>query len=187
MAMTEMEREQILADRAAEIDRRNQDLKLKRLLAGSDDKKRKAGMAELEDGARKSHRQKTKTTERLDAYKRQRELKGAQRARGEGARRGDRSPSEDGQRSDDVDADGESEVEWDDHKPQTSPQRDEGPPGLELFNKVRLGRLELAQYCCYPRFEDTVKGCYCLVSVGSEGSKAYRMAEIRGNSVLQRH
>jgi len=182
MAMTEIQREEILAERAAEVQRRAQDQQLKRLLSArnkseSDKKKRKAGLADLDDSQRKSSRQKTKASESLEAYKRQRELKGAQRARGEERRR-EREASEEGGYSEE-DADGEDEVEWDDGR-RASPAKEAPPPELKDFERVRVGRSNFSKVCFYPTFESLIKGCYCRVSVGMEGGQAYRMVQIKG-------
>jgi len=186
MAMTEIQREQVLADRADQARRRTQDQQLKRLLqkqkksdAGADQRKRKAEAAELDDGQRKSSRQKTKEkSSTLDAYKKQRELKGAQRLRGEERRRDGRSPSEAAALSD-RDADGESEVEWDDGHRASAP-REEPPPDLRDFERVRVGRTNFSKVCFYPTFEDRIRGCYCRVSVGMEAGQSYRMAQVKG-------
>ena len=188
MAMTEIQREEILAERAAEVQRRTQDQQLKRLLSArkqteSDQKKRKAGAADLDDNQRKSSRPKTKASETLEAYKRQRELKGAQRARGE-ERRKQREPSEEAGYSEE-DAEGEDVVEFDDGR-RASPPRDELPPDLRSFERIRVGRSRFATVCFYPTFESLLKGCYCRVNVGSEGGHSYRMVQIKG-MVVQRN
>lgn len=182
MAMTEIQREEILAERAAEVQRRAQDQQLKRLLSArnkseSDKKKRKANAADLDDSQRKSSRQRTKANDPLEAYKRQRELKGAQRARGEERRR-EREQSEEAGYSDE-DADGEDEVQWDDgHR--ASPTKEDPPAELRDFERVRVGRSNFTKVCLYPTFETLIKSCYCRVSVGMEGGQAYRMLQIKG-------
>ncbi|KAF4550443.1 Plus-3 domain-containing protein [Elsinoe fawcettii] len=184
MAMTEIEREEILAERAAEAQKRAQDQQLRRLLQsrrGDDEgKKRKADLADLDDGQRKSSRQKTKPTSKIEEYKRQRELKGAARARGEEGRRKERSPSA-GESYSDRDADGESEVEWDDGRRASPPARkDDPPPDLRDFERCRVGRSQFAKYCFYPNFEPLLKNCYVRVNVGMESSgPRYRMCQIK--------
>lgn len=93
--------------------------------------KRKASVADLEEGQRKSSRQKTtlggrkvgEASEAIEAYKRQREKKGRRdelrrrdMAAGEAAPVKDEAPS-------DKDAEGESEVEWDNRERSPSPPR----------------------------------------------------------------
>lgn len=188
MAMTEIRREEILAERAAEVERRAQDQQLKRILqqrkreqAGADKKKRKLAAADLDDeDQRKSSRQKTKASGPLEAYKREREMKGQQRSRGEDRRR-DRSPSRASGDSD-RDAEGDSEVEWDE-KPRAVASREEAPPGLRDFERARVGRTNFARVCFFPTFDTSIKGCYCRVSIGvnrETGAPQYRMAQIKG-------
>lgn len=189
LSLTEIEREEILAERAAEVQRKTQDLQLKRLLAKrrdeaqGDQKKRKASAADLEDGERKTSRQKVKTSAPLEAYKRQRELKGQQRARDADRRRDQRSPSEEGGYSD-QDAEGESEVEWDDRPARkASPAHDEPPPDLRAFDVARIGRSNFGEYCHNPHFEDLAKGCFCRVSTGMDqatGRNTYRLIQVKG-------
>lgn len=187
MSMTEIRREEILAERAAEVEKRTQDQQLKRILqqrkreqAGADKKKRKAAAADLDDeDQRKNSRPKVKSSGPLEAYKREREMKGQQRSREEDRRR-DRSPSRDDADSD-RDAEGDSEVEWDD-KPRTAASREEAPPGLRDFERARVGRSNFARVCFYPTFETAIKGCYCRVSIGvnrDTGAPQYRMAQIK--------
>lgn len=189
MGMTEIEREEILAERAAEVEKQAQDRQLKRLLQArkreeaqaADKKKRKAGAADLEDGERKSSRQKVKASAPLEAYKRQRELKGAGRARDVEARRDERSPSRDDGYSD-RDAEGESEVEWDDH-PQISAPKVEPPAELKDFQRVCVGRSNFAKVCFYPGFDELITGCFARVSIGMNretGENMYRMTQIKG-------
>ncbi|KAJ9619927.1 RNA polymerase-associated protein rtf1 [Taxawa tesnikishii (nom. ined.)] len=165
MAMTEIEREEILAERAAEMEKQQQDRQLKRLLQSrkrdearnADKKKRKAGAADLDDGDRKTSRQ------------RQRELKGAQRAGFEDRRgrddRDDRSPSREEAFSD-RDAEGESEVEWDEAPRVSSVFKDEPPADLKDFQRVCIGRQNFAVVCFYPTFEEAIKGCFVRVNIG---------------------
>ncbi|KAI5208240.1 hypothetical protein E4T39_01589 [Aureobasidium subglaciale] len=189
MAMTEIDREETLADRAAEVERRVQDLQLKKILqqrkreqAGADKKKRKAAAADLDDeDQRKSSRPKVKATSGpLEAYKREREMKGQQRNR-EDDRRRDRSPSRDDADSD-RDADGDSEVEWDE-KPRVAASREEAPATLRDFERARIGRTNFARVCFYPTFDSSVRNCYARVSIGvnrDTGAPQYRMAQIKG-------
>ncbi|KAH0292932.1 hypothetical protein M436DRAFT_60324 [Aureobasidium namibiae CBS 147.97] len=190
MAMTEIRREEILAERAAEVERRVQDLQLKKILqqrkreqAGADKRKRKAAAANLDDDdQRKSSRPKVKASGPLEAYKREREMKGQQRNRGDERRR-DRSPSRDDMDSD-RDAEGDSEVEWDE-KPRAAAAaaaRDDAPAALRDFERARIGRTNFARVCFYPTFETSVRNCYARVSIGvnrDTGAPQYRMAQIK--------
>ncbi|KAI4720407.1 hypothetical protein E4T48_03354 [Aureobasidium sp. EXF-10727] len=188
MAMTEIRREEILAERAAEVERRVQDLQLKKILqqrkreqAGADKRKRKAAAADLDDDdQRKSSRPKVKASGPLEAYKREREMKGQQRNRGDERRR-DRSPSRDDADSD-RDAEGDSEVEWDDKPRAAAAARDDAPAALRDFERARIGRTNFARVCFYPTFESSIRNCYARVSIGvnrDTGAPQYRMAQIK--------
>ena len=199
MALPEVRREVILAERASVMEQRQQENILKRLYQGYKaqdgkakiDKKRKAGAAHPEEGERKSSRQRTtlagrkvgETSASLEAYKAQRERKGQldeQRkldiASGKrGKRRGSTSGASE-------DAEGESEVEWADLQPKQDFSRVEEPPELVDFNRIHIGRPNFGQVCFYPGFEETMKDCYVRVSFAtdSHGGNMYRMAKITG-------
>lgn len=183
MSLPEIERESILAERAEEVSRRQQDLQLRKQLqrsqAAANKHKRKAAAAELEDGTRRSTRPKTEKASALDNYRRAREQKGAERRELESVRdrRDERSPSS----ASDRDADGESEVEW--AEPPSDRRRDEPPAELRDFERCRLGRSNFSKVCFYPGFEDAIRGCFTRVSIGlnrETGQNQYRMTQIRG-------
>ncbi|KAL8895986.1 MAG: hypothetical protein Q9192_003328 [Flavoplaca navasiana] len=203
MALSEIQRESILAERAQQREREVQNEHLRRLVASkkkeaevAEGRKRKADTAELEDRQRKSSRQKTalggrkagETSGAIEAYKRQREEKGArdeQRKR-DGQERRDRKARgslEDGYS--DADADGESEVDWDDVRAHANESRrqDEQPSDQHDFERVRIGRDNFAKVCFYPGFDDAIKDCYARVNIGpnhATGDSIYRMAKISG-------
>ncbi|PLB45795.1 plus-3-domain-containing protein [Aspergillus steynii IBT 23096] len=200
MAMPEIQREQILSERAQQVDRHNQDLALRRLLASREREearqakknKRKASAANLEDGNRKSSRQKTtlggrkvgETSDAIQAYKRQREQKGKrdELRRREPAVKDAKSRSRDDQVSDDDDAEGESEVEWADRDRSPSPPKDDPPADLRDLNRARVGRTNFAQVCFYPGFDDAISGCFVRVNIGPNrdtGLNEYRLCSIK--------
>ncbi|KAK3679019.1 RNA polymerase-associated protein rtf1 [Recurvomyces mirabilis] len=189
LALPELERESILAERAAEQLKRTQDLQLKRALAAAqtaNKNKRKAAAAELDDGGRRTRPKAEKTHTALDDYKRARELKGTDRGRQEAGRgrRDERSPSAAGS---DRDADGESEVEWaepssDRRGHDRDRDREEVRAELRDFDRCRVGRTGFAKMCFYPGFEDAIVGCFARVSIGPDrhtGQNMYRMAQIK--------
>lgn len=186
LGLPEIEREEILAERAANVTRRQQDLQLKRALAATREKarshnKRKAN-DDLDDGMRKSSKAKTEKRSALDDYKRAREQREAGKTRVDSRRdpRDDRSDSY----ASDRDADGESEVEW--AEPSSEYKRDEPPADIRDFNRAHVGRSNFAKVCFYPNFENAVKGCFARVSVGPDrqtGQNVYRMAQIKGMSL----
>ena len=209
MSLNEVRREAILAERAAILERKQQDQILRKLYQGyqakegdkpktSDQKKRKAGTAELEDVQRKSSRQKTtlggrrvgETSDAMEAYKRQREQKGimAEQRKTEAAERKARKGRASASDGSEADADGESEIEWDDGKPRPgrrseSGPRDEPPAEMIDFEHVRIGRDNFAKVCFYPGFDDAIKNCYVRISIGPDkttGENVYRLALIKG-------
>lgn len=206
MALPEIQREQILSERSQQVDRHNQDVVLRRLLATrereharSESKaKRKASAAELEDGQRKSSRQKTtlggrkvgEASDAIEAYKRQREQKGKrdeQRRRDADSRptRARSSSHEEGAYSD-VDADGDSEVEYDDRADRSPsgppPPKDDPPADLKDIQRARVGRSNFAQVCFHPTFAQSLTGCFARVNIGPNeetGQNSYRVCIIK--------
>jgi len=88
----------------------------------------------------------------------------------------------------DADAEGESEVEWDDPKARgarrsSSAPRDEAPAELTDYDHVRLGRDNFAKVCFYPGFEKAITNCFARISIGPDkvtGQNVYRLAQIKG-------
>lgn len=189
MALPEIRREQILAEREEEAMRKRQDIQLKRLLQRqeqdaqrADKKKRKAGSTDFDESPRKSSRARTKQNDALEGFKRHREqaLKDREKA---ADRRRRRTPSAS---QSEEDAEGESEVEWDDGARKS---KDEPAAELHDFERVRVGRSNFAKVCFYPGFEDAIKGCFTRVSVGMDratGQNVYRMAQIKGTEPQMR-
>ncbi|OQE37313.1 hypothetical protein PENCOP_c010G04015 [Penicillium coprophilum] len=203
MAMPEIQREETLSERAQQVDRHNQDLALRRLLASRSREearaakkaKRKAGSAGLDDNQRKSSRQKTtlggrkvgETSGAIEAYKRQREQKGKR----DELRRRDPTKSRRRSRSigsdiSDEDADAESDLELDDRvgRPVSIP-KDDPPAELREIRRAQVGRNNFAKVCFYPGFENAMVGCYARLSIGphpESGQNEYRLGLITGIS-----
>lgn len=202
MAMPEIKREELLADRAQQMERDRQNRALRQLLhareAGQNKNKRKAGKADLEEDTRKTSRQRTKVgggkvgeaSSGIDNLKRARaEKNDRQRRRQEDKDRyGDRRGN--GRDYSDADASGESEVEWDEgnSKARASPSpppKDAPLADLRDIERVRTGRSQFALVCFYPGFQEAITGCFVRVSVGpnhENGENVYRMAVIKGMS-----
>ncbi|EGE02593.1 hypothetical protein TEQG_01628 [Trichophyton equinum CBS 127.97] len=197
MALPEIQREELLSERAQQVDRHNQDIALRRLLANREreearaaaKKKRKAGSADLEDSQRKSSRKKTvlggrkvgEPSDAIEAYKRQREQKGKrdeQRRRDASSRKNNNAGSSPAREADDRDASGESEVEWDD-KPQrrsVSPPRYDPPAELRELQRARIARSNFAQVCFYPGFDQAISNCYTR-KLNTENVRKAQLAE----------
>jgi RNA polymerase-associated protein RTF1 len=202
MSMSEVQREEILAERALQLERKLQSQHLRRLYLAREnadskasEKKRKG--ADLEDSPRKSSRQKTtlggrkvgETSSAIQAYKRQREEKGLQdqQRRREGASRKDRQArSSSDTRFSSADAEGESDVEWDNPKIKVDDHRLRHAPPAD-FNDVRratLPRIALADYCFHPGFPEAVKDCFVRLASKPKpnGDMAYELALVKGDS-----
>jgi RNA polymerase-associated protein RTF1 len=128
----------------------------------------------------------------MEAYKRQREEKGKRdelRRRDTNSKKKDRtSGSPDGALSD-QDANGESEVEWDDGKRRRSlsAPKDDPPADIRDLQRARVGRSNFAQVCFYPGFEQAITNCYARVVIGANketGQNEYRLCLIKSEISL---
>lgn len=202
LAMPELEREQLIARRQEEIDRERQNTLLRRLLqvnkqeSSQSAKKRKAGTAELEDGQRKTSRQRTKiggskvgeTSAGIASLRRARaEKSDRQRRREEDRERNKGKSSLRDSAQDDDDA--HSDVEWSSNygrklSRSPTPEKKDAPlADLRDFERVRLSRSRFAEVCFYPGFDDAITGCYCRVAMGPNrdtGETEYQMGVIKG-------
>ena len=202
MGLSQLERESILADRDQIVQRHNQDQQLRLLLqsrgnvnAKLADKKRKIGNTDPEDSPRKSSRQKTtlggrkvgETSAAIDAYKRQREeknLRDQQRKRDGVNRKDNRARSSSENRYSSADADGESEVEWDDGKIKLdqSKLQNAQPADYHDVRRATLSRGALADYCFHPGFGEAVKDFYVRLpsKPNASGETHYDLMLIKG-------
>ncbi|KAF2812481.1 uncharacterized protein BDZ99DRAFT_496889 [Mytilinidion resinicola] len=191
MALPQVKREEILADREEQKQQKNFSAQLARRAKqiehntqGLDDKrKRKASSAELDENQRKASRPKVKSSQHLEAYKRQREQRGQLRERQNDRRNHGRRESSGSNRASDIDAEGESEVEWDSGAKAAQATREEVPPNLNHYDMARVGRGLFHVVCFYPGFEETMIGAFCRVGSGQDpatGRTLYKMAQIKG-------
>lgn len=209
MALPEVQREELLADRANVADREKQNRALMQLLKErerkdteepeSPDRKRRSAAADVDDTQkRRSTRQKTavggrkigETSAPMEAYRRERAQKGAQaelkKKRSDEAK--DKGRAKDHGHSE-ADADGESESEWDGGQraaaaKHVTPQYKsaEEPPELVNYNYARIGRTGFGEVCFYPEFFDVINGCFVRINIGNDpktGEPSYRMAQIK--------
>ncbi|KAF2036684.1 plus-3-domain-containing protein [Setomelanomma holmii] len=185
LGMSQLEREEILGSRAEETNRAHFTAELARRAAQENNRKRKADSEEPDDAMRKSSRPKVqpRKNDKLEAYKREREQRGQQRQRQDDRRNGRRrSSSEDRGAGSDVDADGESDVEWDDRPAEKA--REEQPATIRDFESVRVGRGFFSEVCFHPGFEEAMTGTFGRVGVGQDAQRRtlYKMAQIKGFS-----
>lgn len=195
LAMPEIKREELLAERASQTERDRQNRALRQLLQARDqekkmqEKKRKAGDDDIEEGNRKTSRQRTKVgggrvgeqSSGIDSLKKARDEKAdRQRRRQEdldrnGPRQVDQHQSED-ELSDD-------EYAWDAPKRNEPTKIQSTPATLGDIERLRVGRSFFARFAFYPGYEEALKGTYARVCIGLDRSgknQLYRMAEIIG-------
>ena len=188
-ALGEIEKEQILAERAQEVENAKWSAEVARRAARIEnsgtlmDRKRKAVSIEPDDSQRKSSRQKVKgkTNDKLEAYKREREQRGQQRQRQDDRRNGRRrSSSADRDPASDLDAEGESEVEY--YEQEKEVVREELPATIQHFEWVRVGRGFFSDVCFYPGFDEAITGTFARIGTGqdSQHRTLYKMAQIKG-------
>ncbi|TLS24486.1 hypothetical protein PpBr36_08181 [Pyricularia pennisetigena] len=199
MSLREIEREEILAERAQEKEKMHQNRLLRQLVSNNEmQKKRSASNAGLaDDDRRKTSRVRTKlggsrvgeTNAALDSLKRARAEKNERTRRREEdkERRKDRSPSYRDGFEDDNDAD--SEVDWAHSSKKKSkeskPEKEDLPAELEDIQRIRMSRTGFGQVCFNPGFEKKMEGCFVRISVGQDREtqeNVYRMAIIKGIS-----
>lgn len=188
MSMSQLDREEILGQRAEEMSKANFAAELARRAAMQNERKRKADSEEPEDSLHKSSRPKVqpRKNEKLEAYKREREQRGQQRQRHDDRRNGRRRSSSGGRSgASDVDADGESDVEWDDRGPEKA--HVELPATLRDFESVRVGRGFFSEVCFYPGFQIAMTGTFGRIGVGQDASRRtlYKMAQIKGKQTIK--
>ena len=201
MNMREVDREQILAERAQEKDRIHQNKLLRQLVSNDEQrKKRSASAADLDDGQRKTSRVRTKvggtkvgeSHSAMDTLKTRRAEKSERNRRREEdrERRKDRPSSRDNRddSGDDYhDDDGDSDVEW--AKPSRK-SRSPDPKSAQVtelrdVERVRLSRSRFGQVCFYPGFEGAIVGTFVRISIGPDPETrepVYRMAAVKGKS-----
>ncbi|GKT60534.1 RNA polymerase II transcription elongation factor [Colletotrichum tofieldiae] len=200
MAMREVERESLLAERQAEIERHRQNRMLRQLVSKQENeekkqklKKRSADAADLEDASRKNSRPRTDgKTSAIDTLRRARAEKSDRaRRREEDRQKGTRSPHDDYR-----DQDSDEGGDWEErdrrrHHKSRSPDdeivaRELPPPDIRDFERVRVGKSRFAEYCFNPGFETAMIGCYVRISIGPDpktGQDEYRMARIQSITV----
>lgn len=188
MNMREVDREQILADRVAEIEAVRRNRLLRQMVASEErkqaKKKRSADTAELEDDSRQPARQRTgKRETAMEVLRRQKAEKQTRREDNERRRADGFSPR--GRMLDDDESDDDFGRDRRDRtrSPEAEVSKEQPPPELKDYERVRLGRNEFAQVCFTPGFESAITGCYIRIALGPHpetGVEQYRMALIKG-------
>ncbi|KAF9363730.1 hypothetical protein BGX34_003458 [Mortierella sp. NVP85] len=188
MAMPEVDREQVLFERAKKrtqlLDHRQVARRLKRQEEANRNSKKGSSSAGR-DSARRSTRAKDSkagSTKALADLKKAQERKRARRSHSpEKRRRAGSEDYSDKSRSSSSDEDVDYDSEPDKKKSKSVARK---PAGLEDLNNIRLGRDRLEKWCYSPFFKDTVVGCFVRLSLGPDSNRqpVYRITEIIGVS-----
>jgi RNA polymerase-associated protein RTF1 len=159
LAMTEIEREAVLAERAQQIERAQQDRHLRNLLKSRTAGDKVNGMAALNDRVRKSSRTKSAPKKTEEATKRGKldELKRVREERSRNAGSGNKGGDDDsGARRHSIISDDEDQGDFADDVYRR--RKEERPIELGDVNRCRIGRTGFGKLCDYPGFEETVVG-----------------------------
>ncbi|CAH0014332.1 unnamed protein product [Clonostachys rhizophaga] len=182
MALGELEREQILNDRATELNNAQVNRRLRQMAENTERQaaqKRSADAAELDEGTRTGSRQRTDKDETaIESFRRARADKKKRREDQE-RRRDKYSPRAHSPGAESDDSYGRAKS----RTPEPDETKDLPPPELRDYDRVRLGRNEFAQVCFTPGFEASIIGCYIRIALGPHpetGIDQYRMALIKG-------
>lgn len=188
-SLSQLEQEKILSERADDSLRRQQQIQLRQKIKEQEREKerlegrnkRKAAAADLDDESRRATRPKTKRDEAMESLKRSRENNRKREVTRRLPTSRSHSPG-----SSDKDAEGESEVEWDDRPRTTGGSREEPLAEMHDIEHIRVGRSRFAECCFFPGFEEAITGCFVRVCVGTDrdGRPLYRMALIKGLASL---
>ncbi|KAG0220490.1 hypothetical protein BGX31_010949 [Mortierella sp. GBA43] len=186
MAMPEVDREQVLFERAKRrtqlLDHRQVARRLKRQEEANRISK-KGSSSTGRDSARRSTRAKDSkagSTKALADLKKAQERKRARRSHSpEKRRRAGSEDYSDNSRSSSSDEDVDYDSEPEKKKSKSVARK---PGTLEDLNSIRLSRDRLEKWCYSPFFKDTVVGCYVRLSLGPDSNRqpVYRITEIIG-------
>ncbi|PSR75690.1 hypothetical protein PHLCEN_2v8981 [Hermanssonia centrifuga] len=182
MQKSEIDREDILAQRLEEMQRIQDKRNLDQML-----RERTGGDETVSKAAKRQHAQRGATKEKsrkLDELKAKRKAKDEKkRTRTDSPKRERSSSPMDMETSDEDEEDGQiSKFEEQEEKERRlfskiSPEDD--TLVLEDLNKVRLTRDMIAKHCMAPWFEDFVKGSFVRYLIGAEeGTPIYRICEV---------
>ncbi|KAI9653908.1 MAG: hypothetical protein M1831_005593 [Alyxoria varia] len=196
LSMSEARREQLLAERAEQVEQslfnrklleRHNDAEKERLRGTMGIPKRKPTDDHdlTKQPPRKVNRKRAEANDRLDQYKRQRNEREEKR-QSLSTRGGLKSsPFRDtGSAADSGSEDARGDFD-DSPAPTHAPlaSKSEPEPTLREFHLCQVGRSNFADYMFTPHFEDKVKGCYVRVNLGpnprERGTFDYRMASIK--------
>jgi RNA polymerase-associated protein RTF1 len=193
MKMREVERETILAERREENQKIKQNRILRQLVTAQEEKekeqqrrKRSADDADLEEGSRKTARQRTRldgtlvgeTSTGIGDLRRARAEKSDRQRRREEDRERQRGRMSPDQAARDQEGPGDADDEW--LRSRTPEHEIEAK--LADFERLRIGRNNFAEICFKPGLEDTLIDCYVRVlgKPDRHGDQRYHILAIKG-------
>ncbi|KAI0827453.1 plus-3-domain-containing protein [Trametes gibbosa] len=184
MEMSEIDREDILAQRQEEMQRYTDKRQLENMLKMQNGR----GSAEesVSKAAKRQHAVRGATKEKsrkLDELKAKRKAKDEKKRTRTNSPKRDRSSSPMDMETSDDEEDGQitkyDEEEERDRKLYGKSNPDDEPVSLEDLNKCRIGRNQIAKHCMAPWFEDYVKGAWVRYLIGQENNQpVYRICEV---------
>ncbi|KAH9947753.1 hypothetical protein B0H21DRAFT_806805 [Amylocystis lapponica] len=184
MQMSEIEREDILAQRLEEmqriLDKRNLDQMLK-AQSGRKGEESVAKAAKRQHAVRGATKEKSRKLDELKAKRKEKDEK--KRTRTNSPKRDPSSSPVDMEMSDEEEEDGQiskfEEQEERERKLLNKVAADDEPITISDLNMCRLTRDQLVRYCMTPWFEDFVKGGFVRYLIGMEqGQPVYRICEV---------
>ncbi|KAL7284626.1 hypothetical protein ACG7TL_001922 [Trametes sanguinea] len=184
MEMSEIDRENILAQRQEEMQRYTDRRQLENMLKmqggrGSADES-------VSNAAKRQHAVRGATKEKsrkLDELKAKRKAKSEKKRTRANSPKRDRSSSPMDMETSEDEEDGQitkyDEEEERDRKLYGTSHPDDEPITLEDLSKCRVTRDQIAKYCMAPWFEDYIKGAWVRFLIGQEnGQPVYRICEV---------
>ncbi|KAF9955902.1 RNA polymerase-associated protein rtf1 [Mortierella alpina] len=183
MAMSEVDREQILFERAKKrevlLDHRQVAKRLKRQEEAN--RSSRKGSGSTRDSARRSTRakdSKTGSTKALADLKKAQERKRARRSNSPEPKRRRKGSIDYSDKSESASSEEEPDYDSEPEKKKSSKSIARKPATLEDLNSIRISRDRVEKWCYNPYFRNTVIGCFARLSIGEGSRRAYRITEI---------
>ncbi|KAF9542378.1 RNA polymerase-associated protein rtf1 [Mortierella hygrophila] len=186
MAMAEVEREQILFERAKKrtvlLDHRQVAKRLKRQEEANRSTRKGSGSANRDSARRSTRAKDTKTgnTKALADLKKAQERKRARRSHSPEPKRGRKGSEDYSDKSDSPSSEDEADYDSEPEVKKSTKSITRKPATLDELNSIRLGRDRLSKWCHSPFFKDTVIGCFVRLSLGLDRNRIhiFRIAEV---------
>ncbi|KAG0213440.1 hypothetical protein BGX33_002884 [Mortierella sp. NVP41] len=186
MAMAEVDREQILFERAKKrtvlLDHRQVAKRLKRQEEANRGTRKGSGSTNRDSARRSTRAKDTKTgnTKALADLKKAQERKRARRSHSPEPKRGRKGSVDYSDKSSSPSSEDEADYDSEPEVKKSTKSITRKPATLDELNSIRLGRDRLAKWCYNPFFRDTVIGCFVRLSLGLDRNRVhvFRIAEV---------